>query len=128
MAEQVCTGAVTRCSFGLAPASVVVAPLNRVMTGAPAATILDNKPLVNVLPFGLCRSMANPMVAAATAAAMGTLVPVPCLPVTSAPWMPGSPTVLIGNLPALNKSCKLVCSWGGVIGIDMPGQLTVTEP
>jgi hypothetical protein len=128
MGQQVCMGAITRCSFGVAPSSLMVAPLNGVLTGMPAATIMDNKPLVNVLPFGMCRSMANPMVAAATAAAMGTLVPMPCIPVTSAPWAPGSPTVLIANLPALNNSSKLCCNWGGVIGFDMAGQFTVAVP
>ncbi len=128
MGQQVCLGAMTRCSFGVAPSTLVVLPLNNVYTGTPAANIMDNKPLVNVLPFGLCRSMGNPMVAAATAAAMGSLVPMPCIPVTSAPWSPGSPTVQIGNQPALNNSSKLSCNWGGVIGIDMAGQFTVAIP
>ncbi len=128
MGQQVCAGAVTRCSFGTAPSSLMVIPVNSVFTGTPAATVMDNKPLVNVLPFAMCQSMGNPMVAAATAAAMGSLVPMPCLPVTTAPWAPGSPTVQIGNLPALNNSSKLACSWGGVIGIDMPGQFTVAIP
>ena len=125
MGQQVCTGAMTQCTFGMMPGSLMVLPVNRVMTGAPAANIMDSKPLVNVLPFGMCQSLANPMVAAATAAAMGALVPMPCLPMTVAPWMPGSPTVLIGNLPALNNSSKLMCSWGGVISINLPGQFTV---
>ena len=38
--------------------------------------------------------------AAATAAALGVLTPMPCIPVTAAPWMPGVPQVLIGNMPA----------------------------
>ncbi len=125
MGQQVCTGAMTQCTFGMMPGSLMVLPLNRVMTGTPAANIMDSKPMVNVLPFGMCQSMANPMVAAATAAAMGALVPMPCIPMTMAPWMPGSPTVLIGNLPALNNSSKLMCSWGGVISINLPGQFTV---
>lgn len=125
MGQQVCTGAMTQCTFGMMPGSLMVLPLNRVMTGTPAANIMDSKPMVNVLPFGMCQSMANPMVAAATAAAMGVLVPMPCIPMTMAPWMPGSPTVLIGNLPALNNSSKLMCSWGGVISINLPGQFTV---
>lgn len=125
MGQQVCTGAMTQCTFGMMPGSLMVLPVNLVMTGAPAANIMDNKPMVNVLPFGMCQSMANPMVAAATAAAMGALVPMPCIPVTAAPWMPGSPTVLIGNMPALNNSSKLMCNWGGIISINVPGQFTV---
>ena len=60
---------------------------------------MDNKPFVNILPFGMCMSLANPMVAAATAAALGALTPMPCIPVTPAPWVPGSPTVLVGGMP-----------------------------
>jgi hypothetical protein len=52
----------------------------------------------------------------------------PCMPVISAPWVPGSPTVLIGNYPALNNSCKLMCNWAGIITIVNPGQATVQIP
>ena len=41
---------------------------------------------------------------------------------TTAPWMPGVPTVLIGNMPALDMNCKCVCAWGGMIQITAPGQ------
>jgi hypothetical protein len=72
--------------------------------------------------------MANPAVAAATAAALGVLTPMPCVPVTTAPWAPGSPTVLIGNMPALNDQSKLMCNWGGVIQINSAGQTTTNVP
>jgi hypothetical protein len=128
MGQQVCMGAMLSCTFGVAPGALMVAPLNQVMTVMPDANIMDNKPMMNVLPFGMCQSPSNPMVAAATAAALGVLTPMPCIPVTAAPWTPGSPTVLIGNMPALNDGSKLFCSWGGVIGIDAPGQFTVAVP
>jgi hypothetical protein len=99
-----------------------------VMTNVPDANIMDNVPLLNVLPFGTCTSMANPMVIAATAAAMGALTPMPCIPVTVAPWVPGSPTVLLGNMPALDNASKLMCTWGGVIGINSAGQTSVSIP
>jgi hypothetical protein len=119
-------GAMLSCSFGVAPGTLVVLPLSQVMTTMPAANIMDNKPMMNVLPFGMCQSPSNPMVIAATAAALGVLTPMPCIPMTMSPWMPGSPTVLIGNMPALNDGSKLMCMWGGVIGIDAPGQFTVS--
>jgi hypothetical protein len=124
MGMQVCAGAMLQCSMGMAPSSLVVLPVNRTFTGTPAANILDNKPLVNILPFGMCVSAANPSVAAATAAALGVLTPMPCMPVTAAPWVPGVPQVLIGNMPAVNDSCKLMCNWGGVISVASPGQMT----
>jgi len=119
MADAVCGGAVLKCSFGMAPSSLMVLPDCKVVNTMPIATIMDNKPMVNILPFGMCQSMANPTVAAATAAAMGVLTPMPCIPVTSAPWVPGSPTILIANKPALNKSCQCICNWGGAISIQM---------
>ncbi|MEA5136710.1 MAG: DUF4280 domain-containing protein [Candidatus Fimivivens sp.] len=97
-------------------------------TGMPLANIMDNKPMVNILPFGMCSSLANPTVAAATAAAMGVLTPMPCIPAMAAPWVPGSPTVLVGGLPALNDSSKCMCSWGGIISVILPGQFTVQIP
>jgi Domain of unknown function (DUF4280) len=128
MSNLVCMGAMLQCSFGAAPSSLVVLPQNAVLTGTPAATIMDNAPMMNILPFGMCNSPANPMVAAATAAALGVLTPMPCIPVTAAPWAPGSPTVLIGNMPALNNSSKLLCNWGGAIQITQAGQMTTTIP
>ena len=128
MSQQVCMGAMTQCTFGLAPSTLMVIPINRVMTGTPAANIMDSKPMANVMPFGMCQSLANPMVASATAAALGVLVPIPCIPMTMAPWMPGAPTVMLGSMPTLNNSSKLMCMWGGVISINVPGQFTVMVP
>ena len=128
MAMQVCMGATLQCSFGAAPSTLAVLPANTVLTATPDANIMDNKPLVNIMPFGMCSSLANPTVAAATAAALGALTPMPCVPVIPAPWVPGSPTVLIANMPALNNSSKLMCAYAGVIQIVNPGQTTVMIP
>ena len=125
MGVQVVMGAMLQCSFGVAPSSLVVLPANKVMATTPAANIMDNKPMVNVLPFGMCQSPANPMVAAATAAALGVLTPMPCLPATAAPWVPGCPKVLIGNMPAVARNCQLMCNRGGVIQVISPGQVVV---
>lgn len=128
MAMQVCMGAMMQCSFGAAPSSLVVLPIHRALTGTPAANILDGKPMMNVPPFAMCSSPANPTVIAATAAALGVLTPMPCVPLTPAPWVPGAPTVLLDGMPALDSNSKLMCAWGGVIQISMPGQTTVMVP
>jgi hypothetical protein len=127
MGMQVVMGATLQCSFGVAPSTLVVLPANKVLATTPAANIMDNKPMVNIPPFGMCQSMANPMVAAATAAAMGVLTPMPCIPATAAPWAPGCPKVLIANMPALESSSKCMCNWGGVIQIVNPGQVAVQD-
>jgi hypothetical protein len=129
MPNHVCMGANLMCTMGMAPSSLVVLPLNMQMTSmVPAANIMDNKPFVNILPFGMCMSPGNPAVAAATAAAMGVLTPMPCTPMTAAPWAPGSPTVLLANMPALNMSSKLICSFGGSISVVYEGQATHQIP
>ena len=121
MAQEVCLSAMLKCSFGMAPSSLVVVAPNVLTENKPAANINDHIPMVNIMPFGMCQSLANPMVAAATAAAMGVLTPMPCIPVTPAPWVPGSPTVLLRGMPALNNTSKCLCNWGGVIQITNPG-------
>lgn len=117
------------CSFGIAPSTLMVIPSNRVMlNGMPMANIMDNKPFVNILPFAMCSSIANPTVAAATAAALGVLTPMPCIPSTVAPWAPGAPTAMVGNIPALTAQSMLMCMWGGVIQISFPGQMVTMVP
>jgi hypothetical protein len=130
MGQQVVTGALLQCSFGAAPSSLIVIPkgLPVLTSGLPAASIMDFAPIANIPPFGMCSTPSNPMVAAATAAALGILTPMPCIPVTVAPWFPGSPTVLINNFPALNNSSKCMCMWGGVISINFAGQVTEQIP
>jgi hypothetical protein len=129
MAQLVCNGAMLMCSFGVAPCTMMVTPENMVnASNMPAATIMDNIPMKNILPFGMCTTQSNPAVAAATAAALGTPTPAPCVPVTTAPWAPGSATVMIANKPALNSASKLMCTWGGVISITFAGQVMTNVP
>jgi hypothetical protein len=129
MPIQVVNGATLKCSFGLAPSTLVVLPVNRTLSGnQPAANIMDHKPMVNIMPFGMCNTPSNPAVASATAAASGVLTPMPCMPVTSAPWMPGVPNVLIANMPALDNTHTCMCTWGGVVTVVNPGQTTEIIP
>jgi hypothetical protein len=130
MAQQVCAGAMMMCSFGVTPSPLMVIPKGMpVMAGGPlAATIMDFAPIANIPPFGMCNTPSNPTVASATAAAWGVLTPMPCVPVTVAPWIVGAPTVLINNFPALNSTSKCMCAWGGVIQFTFPGQVQVQVP
>ena len=85
------------------------------------ATIMDNKPFVNIPPFGLCMSLANPITAAQTAAALGVLTPGTCTPVMPAPWIPGAPTMLVASQPLLTQTSTCMCAYGGVVTITLPG-------
>ena len=123
MGIQVVSGAMMMCTLGVAPSALNVLPANRTMCGGqPAANILDNVPTLTIPPFGMCNSIANPTVIAATAAALGVLTPMPCMPVIPAPWVGGLPTVLVGPMPALTNQCQLMCAWAGVITLSVPGQ------
>lgn len=79
--------------------------------GKPAATIVDATPLVHIPPFGMCTSLANPTVAAATAAALGDLTPMPCVPATT-PLVNGATGTTIGGQPALVLGAQCQCAWG----------------
>lgn len=114
-------GAMLQCSFGAAPSALTVVDPTCLMEDAtPGANIMDHVPFTNIMPFGMCSSIANPAVASATAAALGVLTPMPCTPVTPAPWVPGSPTAMVRGMPALNQTCQCVCAFGGVIAISVP--------
>ncbi len=128
MGNIVCNGAMLKCSFGTAPGTMTVLPINMVKTATPIANIMDYIPMMNVMPFTMCTSMSNPSVAAATAAAQGVLTPMPCIPVTTAPWSPGCSTVLVAGQPALNDSSRLMCAWGGMIEVMDAGQMTIEVP
>ena len=59
MAKYVCMGATLKCTFGMAPSSLMVTvPLRPMIQNKPKATIMD-------------------------------LTPMPCIPVIVAPWAPG---------------------------------------
>lgn len=122
MSLPVTLGANLMCSFGMSPGTLVVTPSGplNLIEGKPAATIFDFAPFVNITPFGLCSSIANPVTASLTAAALGVLTPGACTPVTT-PWKPGSPTLLIGGKPALNVTSTCQCAYGGVITITNGG-------
>ena len=125
MANPMVQTALCTCTFGAAPAPLMVTSQQTVtMCKMLAATIMDNK-----LPtFGMCTSMANPTVAAATAAALGVLTPMPCIPLTVAPWAPGAPTVMVCGKPLLNNTSKLICGYGGVIQPTMTPAMTIMVP
>ena len=122
MTKLVINGAKLKCSEGMAPSSLTVLPTAGTDADEqPAATVNDNKPMVNIAPFGMCKTQANPQVAAATSAAQGVLTPQPCVPVITAPWSPGSSVVTISEQKALTDDSTCKCTWTGTIEITDPG-------
>ena len=116
-------GAMLACPFGLAPTSLLAQRPTVLVGGVPAAVITDIA-VTNIPGFGMCNSLANPTVAAATAAALGTLTPMPCVPVVVSPWAPPAAQTLIGSIPALTAGATCQCAYGGTIMITFPGQAT----
>jgi hypothetical protein len=113
--------------MGVGPTTLNVVPKGAAITACelPMATITDNIPLVNIPPFPLCNSIANPIVAAATAAKLGVFTPAACLPLIPAPWTPGAPTVLVNGNPVINQTSMCICAYGGEISITEPSQMVV---
>jgi hypothetical protein len=124
MPPLVSTGATLSCSMAMPPVEVPLAATPKatpVKASTAAANVEDFVPLTNIPSFGMCGAMANPAVAAATAAKAGAFTPAPCTPVISTPWTPGAAKVNIGGAPALHDGCQALCSWGGLITISGPG-------
>lgn len=115
------------CTFGTSPCNLQATSQATVLAeGKPVATIQDMKPYANLQPFGMCTSLANPTVAAATAAALGVLTPQPCTMVPAGTWISPNPKVLTGGCPCLTNEATLMCGFGaGTIRITMPGQTKV---
>ncbi|GLY29472.1 DUF4280 domain-containing protein [Kineosporia sp. NBRC 101731] len=120
----VVSGALLQCSMGTVPTPLTVLPTARVIVESrPVARVTDNVPGLNITPFGLCRSPANPAVAIATAAALGVLTPMPCWPVPAGPWISPATRSVAGGIPFLASGGTCLCAYGGVISIQMPGSL-----
>jgi hypothetical protein len=115
-------GAQLMCAFGTSPSALLVTPENKVLfENKPVATMQDAIPMKNIMPFGMCTTLTNPIVAAQTAAALGVLTPTACIPVIVGTWIPPVPTVLIAGKPAIDQTAKCMCAWGGVVQITNPG-------
>lgn len=121
--------AMMQCTFGLAPSTLLVIPKGPpvLIEGKPAATVTDMAPMANIPPFGMCNSLANPMVAAATAAALGILTPMPCIPAPVGPWKPGALQTKVNGLAALTAGSTLTCAYGGLISLVNPGAMRTTS-
>ena len=117
MPKATCMTSLLKCSCGTLPSPLVVLPINGVTTASlPAANALDHVPFLNILPFGMCTTSGNPMVAAAGGS------PVPCVPVTIFPWTDTATKVKIKGCPSVIDKSKLQCLWNGSISIEVSGQ------
>jgi hypothetical protein len=121
VSNLVCTGAALQGSMGTTPATFSAS--GPAVTVPSAASVTSDISPPSIAGFGLCMSMANPQVAAASSAG---LVPQPCVPVIPAPWSPGSTKVTIGGIPALDDASQCLCTWAGTITVSSAGQTDTT--
>lgn len=121
--NYVVQGATLRCSFGDSDSVFKVPNTHEIYIRKKSqGNIMDFKPNQNIFPFGLCSSLANPEVAAATSANNGVLKKMPCNPATVLQWINGKEDFLIENYPALLTISTTTCMWCGVISIVDDGQ------
>ncbi|NLL06008.1 MAG: DUF4280 domain-containing protein [Clostridiaceae bacterium] len=123
MDSYVVEGATLKCSFGSRTSKLKIPMKHEVyINDKTQGNMMDYAPMVNVSPFGMCSSLANPTVASATAANQGVLRKMPCIPSIASPWMSCKMDVLIDKFPAVLSSSKLMCMWCGVIKVEDDGQ------
>ncbi len=125
MGFAVCTGAIAKCPFGVAPAPLTFLPSNILGMAGPIGSCSSCAPFMNIAPFGVCSSILNPITAAQTAAAFGVLTPGACIPTPTGMWLPMKPTVISTTGSILTSDSLLICAYGGVIKILTPMQYTV---
>lgn len=122
MKPVVVQGTLLKCSFGTMPSAIMVPPSRKVNSMTPVATKADHVPIVNILPFGMCSNPANPMVIAATAAAMGVPTSAPCIPCTMQEWIKPCKKVKVHGTEAIHMDSCLKCMYGGEIRVMAPIQ------
>ncbi len=121
MSKLVVNGATLRCDQGTSPGSLTVLPVQGTSAEEqPGATVDDYVPMLNIPTFGMCRTQSNPQVATATTAAQGVLTPMPCIPLTTSAWSPGSSIVTLNGTKALTDDSKCSCTWSGSISVTAP--------
>lgn len=116
-------GAELKCAFGDQSSKLQMPMDHGVFVDRDAqANLMDNKPMINILPFGQCNAPLNPTLIAAKAASSGAVQKVPCIPVTVAPWIGAKMDALVGKLPAVTDASCLLCAWMGRITVENAGQ------
>ncbi len=127
MGQVVVTGGTCMCSFGTAPGTIIATAQAGVKIEGKPVAILQDVGQTNITPFAMCTSLANPQVAAATAAALGVLTPQPCMLSAAGTWVSANPAKKFCGQPCVTTDCQLICANGmGTIKIVFPGQLKVS--
>ena len=90
------------------------------LCGDKAANIKDCKPLINILSFGMCKSLLNPSVNSATQLNYGRLQPMPCIVpnIVVDKWENWAESnMYIRGYPVLLNCATLDCIYNGTITV-----------
>lgn len=123
MGQIITSGSMMTCSFGMSPCPFQAISASTVLSKTPVGTIQDTS-LASIATFGMCSSLSNPSVSAATTAALGVLTPMPCLPLISGSWFPPQ-KILVKGSPILTSDSKCICAYGGNISFISSIQMNV---
>lgn len=118
----VVTGGMLTCTMGGSPGTFTGGCTKVFVQGKPAGTVADTAMGTNIAPFGMCQSLANPAVAAATAAALGVLTPMPCTPMIAGMWTPGAQHVVFEGKATLLQTDIATCAYAGTVSVVDAGQ------
>ena len=102
--EYMTNGAMVQCNMGAMPLPITLMKDHGVSAGAALLNANDHVPMVNIMPFGICK-LKPPTPPGANV----------CIPVTAQAWKSGDMHCMIDGAPALTKDSFLVCSCGGII-------------
>lgn len=114
-------GATLQCSFSSEESIFKVSPGRETYTnGQLQANTGDFKPMVNIIPFKMCSSPANP------APIMGVdnkgRPQKVCTPIITMQWINGKENSIVEGFPALLHTSTTMCMWCGKITISDDGQ------
>jgi hypothetical protein len=108
------SGVFLKCNQGSIPGQLTVLPSQVTLYGEPWATDLDAKPMVNVMPFGICQLLSKSN-------------PVPCVPATMM-WQKALEGGLqVNGAKPLLETSELPCSVGGTIKIFFTRQAAMAS-
>lgn len=125
MGLLVVSGAAVTCGAGASPSTLQATGQQKLLvSGKPAATIMDAAAFINIPPCGMCSSPTHPAIAPVLSST-GVLVPQPCTPQPVGTWIPTQTKLLAGGVPCLANDSQLICAFGGVLTITNPGQSKV---
>jgi hypothetical protein len=122
MAYFVFNGVKLECTMGETESFLEVLDPNGegFLCGDKAANVKDCKPLINIQPFGRCKSLLNPSVNAATQINYGVLQPMPCVipQILGDKWENWEESnMYIRGHPVLLNCATIDCVFQGIINI-----------